>query len=91
MFVRSRIPSMQAASSRVSQISSHIQRNQSRSMALVTHHKLNTGTSIPAIGFGTWQDKDDQEKAVSEALKAGFRHIDGAASWLLPLDCCASC
>jgi alcohol dehydrogenase (NADP+) len=49
-------------------------------MASITHHKLNTGASIPAIGFGTWQDKDDQEKAVLEALKAGFRHIDGAAS-----------
>ena len=43
-----------------------------------TLFKLNTGASIPAIGFGTWQDKDDQEKAVAEALKAGYRHIDTA-------------
>lgn len=47
-------------------------------MSSGTHFKLNTGASIPAIGFGTWQDKDDQEKAVAEALKAGYRHIDTA-------------
>lgn len=45
-------------------------------MASITNHKLNTGATIPAIGFGTWQDKDSQEKAVAEALKAGYRHID---------------
>lgn len=36
-----------------------------------TIQKLNTGASIPAIGFGTWQDKEEQEDAVLEALKAG--------------------
>ena len=40
--------------------------------------KLNTGAEVPAIGFGTWQDKDAQENAVTEALKAGYRHIDTA-------------
>lgn len=43
-----------------------------------TAFKLNTGASIPAIGFGTWQDKDAQEPAVTMALKAGYRHIDTA-------------
>jgi hypothetical protein len=43
-----------------------------------TTFKLNTGASIPAIGFGTWQDKDAQEPAVLAALKAGYRHIDTA-------------
>lgn len=43
-----------------------------------TQLKLNTGQDIPAIGFGTWQDKDAQEEAVYEALRAGFRHIDTA-------------
>jgi alcohol dehydrogenase (NADP+) len=43
-----------------------------------TRFKLNTGAEIPAIGFGTWQDKDAQEGAVCEALKAGYRHIDTA-------------
>ncbi|CAL3964453.1 unnamed protein product, partial [Diplocarpon coronariae] len=47
-------------------------------MAAATTLKLNTGASIPAIGFGTWQDKDDQEKAVAEALRAGYTHIDTA-------------
>jgi alcohol dehydrogenase (NADP+) len=40
-------------------------------MASITTHRLNTGATIPAIGFGTWQDKDAQENAVAEALKAG--------------------
>lgn len=31
-----------------------------------------------AVGFGTWQDADEQEAAVTEALKAGYRHIDTA-------------
>ncbi|KAL9108855.1 MAG: hypothetical protein Q9227_006386 [Pyrenula ochraceoflavens] len=43
-----------------------------------TKLKLNTGATIPAVGFGTWQDKDAQEDAVLEALKAGYRHIDTA-------------
>ncbi|KAK2801128.1 hypothetical protein FQN50_007857 [Emmonsiellopsis sp. PD_5] len=44
-----------------------------------TKFKLNTGAYIPAIGFGTWQDKEAQENAVLEALKAGYRHIDTAS------------
>ena len=40
--------------------------------------KLNTGAHKPAIGFGTWQDADAQELAVTIALKLGFRHIDTA-------------
>ncbi|KAJ0297885.1 hypothetical protein COL922a_013977, partial [Colletotrichum nupharicola] len=44
----------------------------------MTTFKLNTGASIPAVGFGTWQDVGSQEKAVAEALKAGYRHIDTA-------------
>ena len=43
-----------------------------------TTFTLNTGAKIPGIGFGTWQDKDAQEDAVCEAIKAGYRHIDGA-------------
>ncbi|KAJ8061153.1 hypothetical protein OCU04_010228 [Sclerotinia nivalis] len=74
MFTRT-LPSALRTSSRLSQLSSQIQR---RNMASITTHKLNTGAAIPAIGFGTWQDKDSQEKAVTEALKAGYRHIDTA-------------
>lgn len=61
--------------SRTAQLSSYLQR---RNMASITTQKLNTGATIPAIGFGTWQDKDAQEPAVTEALKAGYRHIDTA-------------
>lgn len=39
---------------------------------------LNNGTKLPAIGFGTFQDKAQQEGAVYDALNAGFRHIDTA-------------
>ncbi|EKD01983.1 aldehyde reductase I (Alcohol dehydrogenase) [Trichosporon asahii var. asahii CBS 8904] len=40
---------------------------------------LNNGVKIPQIGFGTWQAKPGEvEKAVTEALKAGYRHIDAA-------------
>lgn len=45
---------------------------------LNTQLPLNTGAKIPALGFGTWQDADEQEDAVYEALKAGYRHIDTA-------------
>jgi alcohol dehydrogenase (NADP+) len=34
-----------------------------------TTFKLNNGEQIPAIGFGTWQDKDAQEPWVTHALK----------------------
>lgn len=43
-----------------------------------TKFKLNTGAEIPAIGFGTWQDESEQEEAVVEAIRIGYRHIDTA-------------
>ncbi|KAI5303821.1 hypothetical protein KEM56_007160 [Ascosphaera pollenicola] len=44
--------------------------------------KLNNGREIPAVGFGTWQTSDEETIAcVSEALKAGYRHIDTAFSY----------
>lgn len=49
-------------------------------MTLPTAFELNNGTSIPAIGFGTFQSKPDEVgEAVEAALKAGYRHIDGAS------------
>ncbi|MDB5170623.1 MAG: Aldo/keto reductase family [Candidatus Saccharibacteria bacterium] len=41
---------------------------------------LNTGRTIPPIGFGTWEIKPNQaaKKAVLAALKAGYRLIDTA-------------
>lgn len=45
--------------------------------------KLNTGQTIPQVGLGTWKSKENEGyKAVLEALKAGYRHIDGAAIYL---------
>jgi hypothetical protein len=70
------------ASSRLSQFSRQLPSSQIRNMAYAnTKFKLNTGAEIPAIGFGTWQDKDAQEDAVYEALKAGYRYIDTARMW----------
>lgn len=42
--------------------------------------KLNSGHEIPQLGFGVFLvPPDEAEKAVSEALEVGYRHIDTAA------------
>lgn len=43
--------------------------------------KLINGYEISCIGFGTWQINGDDaaEKAVMNAIGAGYRHIDTAA------------
>ena len=45
--------------------------------------KLNNGYEIPCVGFGTWQtpDGDTAIKAVSEAIRARYCHIDTAACY----------
>lgn len=43
--------------------------------------KLNNGTTIPAVGFGTFANegsKGETYKAVTHALKTGYRHLDCA-------------
>lgn len=41
---------------------------------------LNDGTSIPQIGFGTWQvAPEDAEPSTREAFAVGYRHVDTAA------------
>jgi diketogulonate reductase-like aldo/keto reductase len=42
--------------------------------------QLNTGVSMPAIGFGTWQIRNGKEakNAVLEAIKTGYRLVDTA-------------
>ncbi len=44
---------------------------------------LNDGNKIPAVGFGVFMIPDDGStyKAVLEALKVGYRHIDTAAAY----------
>jgi diketogulonate reductase-like aldo/keto reductase len=40
---------------------------------------LTNGTSIPLLGFGTWQiTGDDAVRATAAALEAGYRHLDTA-------------
>jgi len=40
------------------------------------------GTTIPLIGFGTWQLRgDDARQAVTWALSAGYRHLDTATMY----------
>lgn len=45
--------------------------------------ELNNGNLMPIIGFGVFQIPEvDTEKAVLDALEAGYRHIDTAASYM---------
>ncbi|XP_025422832.1 NADPH-dependent D-xylose reductase II,III-like isoform X2 [Sipha flava] len=44
--------------------------------------KLNSGGSMPIVGYGTWQALDDVlESALNVALKSGYRHIDTAVAY----------
>jgi 2,5-diketo-D-gluconate reductase A len=43
---------------------------------------LNNGTSLPAVGFGTWDLRGpDAERSVADALTAGYRLIDSAVNY----------
>ncbi|CCF59169.1 hypothetical protein KAFR_0G01350 [Kazachstania africana CBS 2517] len=45
------------------------------------YFKLNNGTTIPALGFGTYAPREripETKQAVKAAIKAGYRHIDTA-------------
>ncbi|KRM59361.1 hypothetical protein C5L31_002142 [Secundilactobacillus malefermentans] len=52
-------------------------------MSLTDTYQLSNGVKIPIVGFGTWQTAsgDVAYEAVSEALRAGYRHIDTAAAY----------
>jgi 2,5-diketo-D-gluconate reductase A len=44
--------------------------------------ELNSGHSIPQLGFGTWQiEPEDAGDAVGEALSLGYRLVDTAAAY----------
>ncbi|MGO1181650.1 MAG: aldo/keto reductase [Micrococcaceae bacterium] len=43
---------------------------------------LNDGTTIPQLGFGVFQvPPEETQKAVEQALEAGYRHLDTAAAY----------
>ncbi len=44
---------------------------------------LSNGYKMPCLGYGTWQTPDGQVAvdSVKEALRVGYRHIDGAAAY----------
>lgn len=48
---------------------------------LTDTYKLQNGTELPCVGFGTWQTPDGETavQAVKTAIESGYRHIDGAA------------
>ncbi|MGW5787002.1 aldo/keto reductase [Streptomyces sp. NPDC003757] len=51
-------------------------------MISIPAYTLNDGTTLPALGLGTWPMSDDEaERGVSEALRAGYRLIDTAANY----------
>jgi methylglyoxal/glyoxal reductase len=50
-------------------------------LTLQSHSKLNNGVEIPLLGLGVYQSPPGKttERAVSYALKIGYRHIDTAS------------
>ena len=51
--------------------------------ALTETTTLVTGAPIPRIGFGTWLLDEGEQcyRAVSEALRLGYRHLDTARAY----------
>jgi 2,5-diketo-D-gluconate reductase A len=51
-------------------------------VADVPNVRLHDGTRIPQVGFGVFQvPTDETQRAVEDALAAGYRHIDTAAAY----------
>ncbi|MDQ1042761.1 aldo/keto reductase [Streptomyces sp. V4I2] len=51
-------------------------------MISIPTHTLNDGTTIPALGLGTWPMDDTQaEQAVRGALESGYRLVDTATNY----------
>lgn len=46
-------------------------------------YTLENGTEMPVLGFGMWQNTNPEEavQAIKEAIKVGYRHIDGAGAY----------
>ena len=48
----------------------------------VPNVSLNNGVLMPTLGFGVYQvEPEDTERAVTEALEVGYRHVDTAAAY----------
>lgn len=54
---------------------------QIRTMATIT---LRNGAQMPQVGFGLWKVTENTAKTVKNALKTGYRLLDGAAGKSLP-------
>ncbi len=51
-------------------------------MISIPAYTLNDGTTLPALGLGTWPMKDDEaERAVVAALGTGYRLVDTATNY----------
>ncbi|KAL2752380.1 hypothetical protein ACRALDRAFT_1052225 [Sodiomyces alcalophilus JCM 7366] len=51
-------------------------------LTLQSKLKINNGLEIPILGFGLWKTPPEQaEEACTEALNAGYRHLDSAAAY----------
>lgn len=49
---------------------------------MIENIRLNSGWTIPSFGYGTWQTPVEVAcDSVESAIRTGFRHIDGAASY----------
>ena len=42
---------------------------------------LNNGTTMPRVGYGTFDGSDKLDTLIYEAIKLGYRHIDTAAAY----------
>lgn len=59
---------------------SHAQKSKYRHIDNMPFFTLNNGSTLPAIGLGTWKAERGQVRsAVHIALQAGYRHIDCAS------------
>jgi len=48
----------------------------------MTHIALRSGAKMPAVGLGLWKiPKEDAAKAVLEAIRRGYRHLDSACDY----------
>lgn len=51
-------------------------------MILNEYYTLSNGVRIPKLGLGTWMIPDDEtDRAVTEAVRIGYRHIDTAEAY----------